>query len=408
MKQNSVDKLDTNRSTQRAFVSPMKVPKVSLSGSNLTKQMREAGSTAYQALSQKELATGLAAKLASKRSSLTDMFRELDRNKDGTVTPSEMAAGLKGLGIEPSKREMDLVVTLTDTNGDGTITYAEFSRSFNLDGVNQIPTGRSTGTNYHGASLGGMPAVLGHAASSPSGLRTAGQRVALGTGRDSTPRPRFAMVVSTRAAKEASRRERRKKQLSDSGGSETGTDAPQISYRGRKVTLLDDLGKLHPKPVFSPAELRERREKEDKSNRVKHESKHRQKMKDQGLIDPRDWDAKRTYQFNIAGDARFPDGPAGFDLTLLRRGVARAEAAAEKADKAVAAGKGAGGVGFKTTVKEILRGEGKSSRVDEVKSSNRTARSEATRSETFRSFRTPRLEDLQRLKQREGLAGLPR
>jgi hypothetical protein len=46
---------------------------------------------------------------------------------------------------------------------------------------------------------------------------------------------------------------------------------------------------------------------------------HQAKMKEQGLTDPSEWDAKRVYQFNLAGDARFPDGPGGFDLTLLRR-----------------------------------------------------------------------------------------
>jgi hypothetical protein len=98
----------------------------------------------------------------------------------------------------------------------------------------------------------------------------------------------------------------------------------------------------------------------------------------------------------------------------LHRGVARAEAAAERADKVAAAGKEGGGegAGVKSSVKGLLGGGvsgGGTSRKSNGRSNRTGSRAESiNRTESFRSFTTPRLEDLQKAKSRVGLAGLPR
>jgi hypothetical protein len=249
--------------------------KLPMASSSLTKQVQAAASVANQVLSQKEIRNGLASKLASKRIKLTDMFRDLDRNKDGTLTESEMEKGLRGVGIEASKREMNLMLTLTDKNGDGTISYGEFSTAFNLDGASQIQSARSTGTNMYGATIGGVPAILGQSMSSPIGLRRAGERIILGaTASNESPRPRFATVITTRGAREAARRRRKGAETEGPGGVEIDSYRSQITYRGRKVTMLEDQGKNHPQPAFSPAELRKRRQDDDRATREKYERKH--------------------------------------------------------------------------------------------------------------------------------------
>ena len=55
------------------------------------------------------------------------MFRSMDDDGNGTISPAEFAAGMEVLGIDCSKAEITSVFSLFDTDGDGTISYRELA-----------------------------------------------------------------------------------------------------------------------------------------------------------------------------------------------------------------------------------------------------------------------------------------
>ena len=60
-------------------------------------------------------------------------FDFFDQNKDGIITTDELKKVLKGLGQDCSAEEIQEFVAAADTDGNGTIDFAEFSRLVRLD-----------------------------------------------------------------------------------------------------------------------------------------------------------------------------------------------------------------------------------------------------------------------------------
>ena len=61
-----------------------------------------------------------------------DVFRSMDDDGNGTISPAEFAAGMEVLGIDCSKAEITSVFSLFDTDGDGTISYRELADGLKL------------------------------------------------------------------------------------------------------------------------------------------------------------------------------------------------------------------------------------------------------------------------------------
>ncbi|MFX1537589.1 MAG: EF-hand domain-containing protein [Promethearchaeota archaeon] len=67
----------------------------------------------------------------------SEIFKEIDTDGDGFITPTELIPFLKKLGLNWSKgekldiEEIDKIFMEIDTDGDGLITYDEFVRWFN-------------------------------------------------------------------------------------------------------------------------------------------------------------------------------------------------------------------------------------------------------------------------------------
>ncbi|CAM9316280.1 unnamed protein product [Discosporangium mesarthrocarpum] len=57
---------------------------------------------------------------------INEAFKFFDKDGDGEVTPSELAAIMRGLGDKLTDDEIDLLVKVADKNGDGSISIDEF------------------------------------------------------------------------------------------------------------------------------------------------------------------------------------------------------------------------------------------------------------------------------------------
>jgi hypothetical protein len=57
-------------------------------------------------------------------------FRGFDENRDGEIDYGEFARGLKSLGAELDQQQLDDLITILDTDGNGTIDYSEFAKWF--------------------------------------------------------------------------------------------------------------------------------------------------------------------------------------------------------------------------------------------------------------------------------------
>ena len=74
-----------------------------------------------------EVLTALQTFLASRFKRLTDLFFEWDTDGDGSVTLSELTAGLHQMGLELSASELLALFNLFDRDGDGRVDVAEFA-----------------------------------------------------------------------------------------------------------------------------------------------------------------------------------------------------------------------------------------------------------------------------------------
>lgn len=65
----------------------------------------------------------------------SEVFKEIDTDGDGFITPTELIPFLKKLGLgrlsgDLDIEEIDKIFMEIDTDGDGLITYDEFARWF--------------------------------------------------------------------------------------------------------------------------------------------------------------------------------------------------------------------------------------------------------------------------------------
>ena len=74
-----------------------------------------------------EVLTALQTFLASRSKRLTTLFLEWDTDGDGSVTLSELTAGLHQMGLELSASELLALFNLFDRDGDGRVDVAEFA-----------------------------------------------------------------------------------------------------------------------------------------------------------------------------------------------------------------------------------------------------------------------------------------
>merc|ERR550514_1165673 len=66
-------------------------------------------------------------KAQQKGVNIEDAFGHFDKNGDGDITVSELAEGLRGLGLKgATMAEVRKLVAKLDTNGDGSVSYREF------------------------------------------------------------------------------------------------------------------------------------------------------------------------------------------------------------------------------------------------------------------------------------------
>merc|ERR1719326_1800801 len=57
---------------------------------------------------------------------LIGAFKRFDENCDGSLSPQELVAGAKTVGLNLSSSEVKAIFTLADTNNDGEVNYTEF------------------------------------------------------------------------------------------------------------------------------------------------------------------------------------------------------------------------------------------------------------------------------------------
>jgi Ca2+-binding EF-hand superfamily protein len=61
---------------------------------------------------------------------LMEMFRFIDRNRDGLVSVAELTRGLAELELDLSPADARALAAAADTDGDGKIKYSEFLAYF--------------------------------------------------------------------------------------------------------------------------------------------------------------------------------------------------------------------------------------------------------------------------------------
>jgi len=57
---------------------------------------------------------------------LREAFKEFDHNKDGAISKDELARVMKNFNTMVTEQELEQMVTLVDTNGDGGVDFKEF------------------------------------------------------------------------------------------------------------------------------------------------------------------------------------------------------------------------------------------------------------------------------------------
>ncbi|CAO2826901.1 unnamed protein product [Amaranthus hypochondriacus] len=56
---------------------------------------------------------------------LKDIFKRFDMDSDGSLTALELAALLRSLGLKPSGKQLEIMLTSMDSNGNGSIEFDE-------------------------------------------------------------------------------------------------------------------------------------------------------------------------------------------------------------------------------------------------------------------------------------------
>ena len=91
---------------------------------------------AYKAVTQKDIETLLQAIRASLLKAgtekhteefiLREVFREFDRNSNGSLTKTELAALLNKINLNVDDKYLDALIKKLDTNGNGAVEFEEF------------------------------------------------------------------------------------------------------------------------------------------------------------------------------------------------------------------------------------------------------------------------------------------
>ncbi|XP_058073287.1 putative calcium-binding protein CML23 [Magnolia sinica] len=68
------------------------------------------------------------------------IFRYLDENGDGNISPTELLSSMKMVGVELSVEEAEAVVQLTDSDGDGLLGFEDFVKLIEVDGEEEKRT----------------------------------------------------------------------------------------------------------------------------------------------------------------------------------------------------------------------------------------------------------------------------
>ncbi|XP_035693792.1 calmodulin-4-like [Branchiostoma floridae] len=59
-------------------------------------------------------------------SKMHEMFKGIDKNGDGHITPQELKAGLAAMGTHMDDKVIDNMIKAADTDSDGRVNYDEF------------------------------------------------------------------------------------------------------------------------------------------------------------------------------------------------------------------------------------------------------------------------------------------
>jgi len=84
---------------------------------------------------------------AGTNKTISDLFKKMDVNRDGTLTRQEFMNAISQLNIHLNIFEVDYIFAKHDTNGDGVLNYAEFAKTFLPDNSNSSVLGESKMTS---------------------------------------------------------------------------------------------------------------------------------------------------------------------------------------------------------------------------------------------------------------------
>ena len=102
-----------------------------------------------------------------------DTFRSFDSDGDGSVDKPEMRMGLKSIGIELTKKEIDDFFAVVGENGDGSVDYEEFITLAKVDDVDAAEFAREAERREHfdAMSLDELKEICSDNGLSGSGLK---------------------------------------------------------------------------------------------------------------------------------------------------------------------------------------------------------------------------------------------
>ena len=71
---------------------------------------------------------------------LKNLFNEIDVDESGSVTLAELKIAMHRVGWKPSEEQLENLMKVADSNGDGEIDFEEFCKFFELTPVTDIGT----------------------------------------------------------------------------------------------------------------------------------------------------------------------------------------------------------------------------------------------------------------------------
>eukprot|EP00698_Gefionella_okellyi_P008576 TRINITY_DN212_c1_g1_i1.p1 TRINITY_DN212_c1_g1~~TRINITY_DN212_c1_g1_i1.p1 ORF type:complete len:1273 (+),score=360.04 TRINITY_DN212_c1_g1_i1:159-3977(+) len=80
---------------------------------------------------QQKMLRNVRDKISGKSATLRKVFRDFDEDHNGTISRTELRAGLTALGVPLSDPEFDSLVHVVDADDSGSIDYDEFAKVFN-------------------------------------------------------------------------------------------------------------------------------------------------------------------------------------------------------------------------------------------------------------------------------------